>query len=85
MTKKKPKPKDSPREEWVLEAPESYIVRWAVEGKWAETKPMTTRIAKHAAQTLGPEFLIYAVRQAETGESMIALIDRDALLAKSDD
>lgn len=90
---KTPKPKPvHPREEWVLAAPDHYLVRWMSETAggtraWHESKPMELSVARMAAVQLPPTFLIYAVRhEPNVGENWIALVERARLTeAPSDD
>lgn len=84
----------NPREARVLEAPDGYVLRrlvpmserWQYEqgaispDGWWESSLTTLEVAREAARTLDPSYMIYAVRQIE-GERHVALVPRDELLA----
>lgn len=85
----------SPREEWVLEAPEGYVLRRFVPlsergqfssealspAGWWESSVTSREVVVAGASRLHPSYLIYAVRiEPVTGERHSALVRRDVLL-----
>lgn len=92
MGRKKPLP-IHPREAWVLEAPDGYVMRRLLphaertpgETPWFESEMVDLRTIRTAARVAKRRAvrgaLFYAVRRnEETGESHIAFIDQKELI-----